>query len=89
MDNRNRNRYSNLRNGGKKIMVTAKDFETLIIVVVVGIIGIGLAMLIGELHTQQIIVHEAIGESVTLQQLQTFIIAIFLLLGVLVAAVKK
>jgi len=70
-------------------MVTAKDFETLIIVVVVGIIGIGLAMLIGELHTQQIIVHEAIGESVTLQQLQTFIIAIFLLLGVLVAAVKK
>ena len=70
-------------------MVSAKDFEVLIIVVVVGIIGIGLAMLIGELHTQEIIVHEAIGESVTLQQVQTFIIAVFLLLGVIVAAVKN
>ena len=67
-------------------MVSYSDFEALIIVVVVSVIGIIMSMLLKTLYDAGLITLET---GLTITELQTIIIVFFIVIGVVAAAVKR
>lgn len=70
-------------------MVSYNDFESLVIVLVFGVFGIVIAMIVNTLNTRGIIIDEFLTGSVTITDLIVGIIILFLVIGVIVAVVKK
>ena len=70
-------------------MVSASDFDTLVIVLVFGVIGVIVAMLCRTLYVREIILDEFITGTITITEFMTGVIILFLVIGVVVAAVKK
>lgn len=70
-------------------MVSYKDFEALVIVLIFGVLGVICAMIIYELDARGILIDEFITSSITVTDLQAFVIIVWLIVGVLVAAIKS
>ena len=70
-------------------MVSASDFDTLVIVLVFGVIGVIVAMLARTMYVREVILDEFITGSITITDFMAGVIILFLVIGVVVAAVKK
>ena len=70
-------------------MVDFSDFETLIIPLIFGILGICNAMIIKVLCDENIIVNEIITGTIILSDLMTIVVVLWFIVGVVLAAVKR
>ena len=69
--------------------INYEDFEWMLIVIVFGILGIVVAMIIYNLNVQGILVPEFLTGSITITQVMAGIIILFIIGGIVVAAIKK
>ena len=65
------------------------DAETIAIVFSMGGLGIILAYVLGELNTKGILIDEMITGSITITDVQTFLILFFMLCGLIMVAIKR
>ena len=65
------------------------DAETIAIVFSMGGLGIILAYILGELNTKGILIDEMITGSISITDLQTFAILVFLLCALIMVAIKR
>ena len=70
-------------------MVDFSDFETLIIPLIFGILGICNAMILKVLYDEGIIINEIITGTISLSDLMTIVVVLWFIVGVVLAAVKK
>lgn len=70
-------------------MVSINDMEAFIIPLVMGVIGIIMAMILKTLYDDGIIIDEAIAGTITITDLMTIVVVIWLIGGILIAAFKK
>ena len=70
-------------------MVSYKDFETLIIILVCGVLGIVNAMIFNTMNTEGIIIDSFVSGNITILDIMTYTIILWLLVGIIIAAVKK
>lgn len=77
-------RYGNLRGDSQM-----KEYEAAVTVIGIGTIGILVAYIFWYLNDNEIWVDQAITASTTIQEIMAIIIVIFLLVGVLLAAMRS
>lgn len=70
-------------------MVSYDDFESLIIVLIFGVLGIIVAMIVNTLNTSGTVINEFVTGTITITDLIAGIIILFLIIGVVIAAVKR
>lgn len=70
-------------------MVSTDDFDTLLIVLLFGVLGIVIAMIFNAMNTAGVVVDEFVTGSVSITDLMAGTIVFFLIIGVVVAALKK
>jgi len=70
-------------------MVSYRDFEALLIIAVMGVLGIVNAMIFWTLNSRGILINEFISGTVTITDLMAVTIVFWLVVGVVIAAVKK
>ena len=70
-------------------MVSFSDFETLIIPLIFGVLGICNAMILWNLWHEGIIIDEMITGTITINDLMTIVVVLWFIVGVVLAAVKK
>lgn len=70
-------------------MVTYRDFETLIIPLIMGVLGIINAMIFKTLYDEGIIIDAFIAGTITITDLMTFVVVVWFVMGILITAVKK
>ena len=70
-------------------MVSWEDFEVVPIILICGVIGIINAMIFHTLNDEGIIIDEFITGSITITNLMALVIVIWLIVGIIIAAVKK
>ena len=72
--------------------INYKDFEPLIIVLIFGVLGFIVAMIVKTLHDSGVVVGEILvtpGGTITITNAMTFIVIIFLIIGIVVAATRQ
>ena len=70
-------------------MVAYKDFEALVIILVCGVLGIVNAMIFNTMNTEGIIIDSFVSGNITILDIMTYTIILWLLVGIIIAAVKK
>ena len=70
-------------------MVTYRDFETLIIPLIMGVLGIINAMIFKTLYDEGIIIDAFIAGTITITDLMTIVVVMWFVVGIILAAVKK
>jgi len=70
-------------------MVSTSDFDTLVIVLVCGVIGIVNAMIFNTLNDRGVIINELLVGTISITDLMIIVILVWLMLGIIIAAVKN
>jgi hypothetical protein len=65
------------------------DAETIAIVFSMGGLGIILAYILGELNSKGILIDEMITGSISITDVQTFLILVFIICGLIMVAIKR
>ena len=65
--------------------MVSKDGEAMGIIIIMGAIGLIVAYLVGELNTDAIIVDEVVTATLTIAEIQTIIILISIIVGLILA----
>ncbi len=70
-------------------MVSLSDFNTVVIILVCGVLGLVNALIINNLYENGILIQEFVSGSITIETLMTLVIVVWLMVGIILAAFKK
>ncbi len=70
-------------------MVSLSDFNTVVIILVCGVLGLVNALILNNLYENGILIQEFVSGSITIETLMTLVIIVWLMVGIILAAFKK
>ena len=70
-------------------MVSYSDFEALVIIFICGVVGIVFAMIFTTIYDQGYFVDALSNMNITIEEVRIIVIVVWLIVGIIIAAVKK
>jgi len=70
-------------------MVSSRDFDTMVIVLVFLVLGLVTSMILWTLNDRGVLIDELVSGSISITDLQIVVIILWGMVGIIVAAVKK